>query len=452
MAANQHVVDELVVKLTLDTKDYDQQEKKVDGKVEKTRKSLLSLGKAGALLGLAVSAVAGFTAAVVTLVNFEARMRRMAVATGLSNRAMQAWGSTARRLGADAESGRQAIADLAKEQKTFSLTGSAPTLSALARLGVRAGPGVSVEAMLAQAQQIYRSSGGAQREQIEAGLSAQGVSDDLILMIKSEKDVRETYAKSYKQSADENRKALDDATDSMETLSNGAIKATAEGLDVASSAASGLAKVLDKTSDALTTFAHNVRNFFGGAGTPAPASQRMSGGANSAQGAMQYLITRHGLSVDQAAGVVANLQRESGLNPGAFNPAGGGQGARGIAQWRGDRQRALLASGATTVEQQLDFMMSDPAERARMRSAFGQGGNLGTSVSRVYEAHGDLNEDLRRGRLANQMASDYRSSGAPTVGQQINVQNMTVQANNPEQLGGALQRQSGVQNYSAGQR
>jgi len=456
MAANQQVVDELVVKLTLDTKDYDKGEKQVNNKVEKTAKGFGLLTKAA---GLAVTAIAGMSAAVVSFVNFEARMRRLAIATGQSNREMQAWGSTARRLGADAESGRQAIADLAREQRQFHLTGSAPTLSALARMGVNTGRGVSVSDMLTQAQSIYRSSGGAQRENIESSLSAMGVSDDLILMIKSEKDVREQYAKSYKESANENRKAVDAATDSLETLNNMGIKAASEGLGAATGAAEALAHELNDLTDTARELKHSVRAAMGIA--PMPADIAAKNFANTTTGAragstahdaMQYLITRHGLTVEQAAGVVSNLRAESGLNPAAFNAEGGGQGALGIAQWRGDRQKALKAAGASTLEQQLDFMMTNPAERERLQRAFAAGGNIGTSVSRIYEAHGNVGQDLLRGRQADNMAADYKKSGAPTVGQQINVQTMNVQANNPQQLGQQLQRQSGVQNYASGNR
>jgi hypothetical protein len=454
MANQSQVVDELVVKLKLDTKEYDRADKTVNTKVEKTAGMLSKLGKGVAFLA---TAVAGMSAAIVTLVNFEARMRRLAVATGLSNRAMQAWGSTARRLGGDAESGRQAIADLAREQKTFQFTGSAPTLTALARLGVRAGPGVSVTDMLAQAQQIYRGSSAGQRENIEAGLSAQGVSDDLILMIKSEKDVREQYTKSYKESADENRKALDAIVDKMETANNASIKVTAKSVDVAYDATNAVVKGLHVVADELQAFAGKVKQFFSGAGDSArpnvafKPAQNMSG---SARGAMHYLITKYGLTVDQAAGVVANLQKESGLNPNATFKEANGDVSIGIGQWNGSRKAALLASGAKTVEQQLDFMFSNPDERARMKRALAAGGNAGFNVSRIYESPLDphLDKALERSRLADRYASDYRRNGAPTVGQQINVQNMTVQADNPAQLGQQMKRQAGAQNYAAGNR
>src|SRR5262245_45243979 len=65
--------------------------------------------------------------------------------------------------------------------------------------------------------------------------------------------------------------------------------------------------------------------------------------ADSTQAAIDYYVRTLGLSPAQAAGMVNWMRnRESGLDPGAFNPAGGGQGALGIAQWRGPRQQELL--------------------------------------------------------------------------------------------------------------
>lgn len=52
--------------------------------------------------------------------------------------------------------------------------------------------------------------------------------------------------------------------------------------------------------------------------------------------AMNFFIDR-GFSPEQSAGIVGNLIAESNLNPTAYNKAGGGRGARGIAQWRGSR-------------------------------------------------------------------------------------------------------------------
>ena len=73
---------------------------------------------------------------------------------------------------------------------------------------------------------------------------------------------------------------------------------------------------------------------------PVPNKKRRpsAGGASgSAKIAMDY-FTQQGWSNEQAAGLVANLQAESGqnLNPAAFNAK---EQAYGIAQWRGSRKR-----------------------------------------------------------------------------------------------------------------
>lgn len=54
--------------------------------------------------------------------------------------------------------------------------------------------------------------------------------------------------------------------------------------------------------------------------------------------AMNYLMTEHGLTKEQAAGLVGNFIRESGLKTDAVNPNGG---AAGIAQWLGPRARSF---------------------------------------------------------------------------------------------------------------
>jgi hypothetical protein len=52
--------------------------------------------------------------------------------------------------------------------------------------------------------------------------------------------------------------------------------------------------------------------------------------------AHDYFIGQ-GWSEEQTAGMLAYLRGESGFDPDSFNSAGGGQGARGIGQWRGER-------------------------------------------------------------------------------------------------------------------
>lgn len=60
-----------------------------------------------------------------------------------------------------------------------------------------------------------------------------------------------------------------------------------------------------------------------------------------------------GYSKAAVAGIIANLESESGLNLNAFNKAGGGCGAYGLAQWRGARQ-TNLNDYAKSISQPVD--------------------------------------------------------------------------------------------------
>lgn len=82
--------------------------------------------------------------------------------------------------------------------------------------------------------------------------------------------------------------------------------------------------------------------------------------SQSSQTALRFFEGK-GWTPAQAAGIVGNLQTESQLNPKAFNGAGGGKGAAGIAQWRGSRQtnfeqRYGKPVSQGTLEEQLDFV------------------------------------------------------------------------------------------------
>jgi hypothetical protein len=97
--------------------------------------------------------------------------------------------------------------------------------------------------------------------------------------------------------------------------------------------------------------------FFGrgasrGAGTAA-------GNSNNAQRAMAYFISQ-GYTPAQAAGIVGNLQAESGTNL-DIGAVGDGGKAKGIAQWHPDRQAnfakfAGKSLGKSTLEEQLAFI------------------------------------------------------------------------------------------------
>lgn len=598
-AAN--IVDELVVLLRLDSGPFKKADKEIEKQVSNTEKklkktdiernkrmkestrtvqqfaaSMKSLAlTVGSVLGLGGGA-AGLVQAVIALTNFETGLRRASVSTGLSNRELQAWGSAARRLGADAEAGRAAIAELAKEQKQFHLTGSAPTLQALSRMGINASPDASITDILANAQKVYRGSSAAQKTQIESGLSASGVSNDLILLIKSEKDVREEFARSFAESATENRKALDSVTSALEAAKNSALNianalATAlqpqieqfaqwmskgatelsafvDKVIAAGGGVTGFMRVMDtespelarllralgsavafmgeaidvvllgfkklaaaaeviytwvdeklgavlggpgKVKGAVTEFGEGVakgwrmlvgearggaatgggvmltpeakaRIAAGATGTPAaptgsaPVAPR---GGNASQDEVMRGLMARGLTVDQAAAVAANIKHESNYNPAAYNPAGGGIGAHGLFQLRGDRAKAFQARygklpSQATLDEQLDFFASnDPEERRSRLAALSGGGSaaqLGTAVSAKYERHGNVAEDIRRGQTAAKIAGQYGPQQAAAAGPQININGpVTVQANNPQELVGGIQRVGGATNYNS---
>lgn len=601
MAASQNVIDELVVVLRLDANDYKNTDKKIGQLVDETERKqkdvdakrkkrdteqvkrnkatlqsvkdlagglrklaftaagLLGIGSIGGVVGL----LAGFA-------NMETGLRRAAVSTGLSNKELQAWGSTARRLGADAQAGASAIADLAREQKQFHLTGNAPTIQALQRLGVDINANSSPEEILESAQKAYRAAAPAQREQMEAGLAASGVSNDLIVMIKSETDAREAYNRSLAESTEENKKALASLYNAISSVENaltgfagslatiaepyvkefgewahGAamdLQAFSEDVEAAGGGVDGFMKVLDRESPALADNLRTLTSLLkgmgetvlvvtygwkqifaaldsgwqwlkshlggtagqniqvgakwisdawdaavktalgtneGGAKLSAGAQARVENGdlrnARAAERAgtatqaagrftgeeLRDMLVARGMTPIQAAAFAANALGESGGRTNAVSPDGG---AHGLFQWRGPRRAAFKAKygiepSQADINTQLDFLFTDPQERARMARAVAAGGTatqMGETVGRVFETHGttarDIAEDQRRGRVAGQLASSYGGPTGAGVGQQINIQSMTVQADNPQAFVGGITRQSGVQSYNSGVR
>lgn len=588
--ADQNVIDELVVKLRLDAEEYEKAEKKVEQETGRTfrkqqdrarqtdrtnrdqqkRLKEVAAGVKGfaTVVAGAVGVVTGLGVAVggvlTGLLNFDTGLRRQAVGTGLSNRQMQAWSSTARRMGADAQAGAEAMAALARERQQFELTGNAPTMQALARMGINVSRGRSLEDILSDAQRMYRAAPAGQRQQFENTLAAQGVSADLIIMIKSETDARDAYTKSLEQAREENEKASAAWADTLETLKNAGIKAAGILQDILAPAIeSGAAKLVELAIE-LDQFARDVKEAGGGLdgfmialdkhapvlaaslqvmgditsvvvdqlakfwqalkdlgswvryflnmsrapwgnnrlgddlagrinrgasavsdwwrGRVAEARAGSSGGmesvyrrnleamprniddgsagagaafaggsvSSSTKDIMSTLTSQYGLSVAQAAAVVANWQAESGLKANAFNSAGGGTGARGLAQWRGARSQAFKARFGVmpdqgTVAQQIEFAMTDPYERSLMLRSFAGGGDaaaLGSAYSRIFEAHGNVREDARRGMMAGQLASAGGSTST------VNIQNMTVQTNDPAHLVQGLQRIDTTQPYN----
>lgn len=623
----ENVVDELVVQLRLDAEQYRKAEATVERSVDRTdrkmqqrvrtterrdkdqQRRLRDIGagvKAFSVLATAaVGAVAalGTTAgvAITNLLGFQTTMRRQAVGTALSNREMQAWSATARRLGADANAGAEAVAALARERQQFELTGTAPTMQALARMGVNVERGRPIEDVLSDAQRMYRAAPAGQQQQFENTLAAQGVSADLILMIKSEIDARDSYTRSFGQASEENREALDALSDSLESIKSQAIAVSSTLLTVLMPAIQRGAEWLGTMATEVAAFANDVTEAGGGirafqtelekripaVGTAINETRNQAGrfsdsvalttaaldwlrekftgfntwaeglldrvrtpwrtdgtsirqslheareglrerlglspgssnatpmqrfreldqvldrgnrgavnwartrneqrdgtwgrikpldesGASGAPGAsggwsavtsgdsmsiMQTLVSQYGKTPAQAAAIVANWNRESGLRANAYNPAGGGDGARGLAQWRGARSRAFqdrygVKPDQASIDQQIEFAMTDPYERGLMMKALGTGGGangMGVGYSRIYEAHGNVAEDLRRGREAAVLERNYGAQQT-AAGTNISIQNMTVQTPDAGGFVGGLQRVSGSQNYNSVQR
>jgi hypothetical protein len=133
-----------------------------------------------------------------------------------------------------------------------------------------------------------------------------------------------------------------------------------------------------------------------------------------------------GWTAAQAAGIVGNLQAESGLNPQAFNGAGGGKGAAGVAQWRGVRQTVFetkygIPLSKATLEQQLDYVnyeLTEGAEKdaGKRLKATTNAADAATIVDKYYERSEGTDRQKRIG-YANALsggAISTPSTSAPT--------------------------------------
>jgi len=97
----------------------------------------------------------------------------------------------------------------------------------------------------------------------------------------------------------------------------------------------------------------------------------------NAQTAFNYFKGK-GFTDEQAAGIVGNLMTESyaQIDPNAYNPAGGGMGAYGIAQFRGSRLKGLLDFAGQQGDTSMDQTVGMPLQ-ARMKEPEKKGGIRG---------------------------------------------------------------------------
>lgn len=144
--------------------------------------------------------------------------------------------------------------------------------------------------------------------------------------------------------------------------------------------------------------------------------------------AMSYFMSK-GWTREQAAGIVANLSKESSFN---HQAVGDGGRAYGIAQWHPDRQADFKRWAGKDIrdssyEEQLAFVQWELENKSylggdalkRARSAR----EAGAVVSNQYERP-KLDESLERGLSAERYAAGYQPAAAGTTVNQTN--NVTV--------------------------
>ena len=139
-------------------------------------------------------------------------------------------------------------------------------------------------------------------------------------------------------------------------------------------------------------------------------------GTDRVRQAMNYFVGQ-GWTAAQAAGIVANLQAESGLQPDA---TGDGGLAYGLAQWHPDRQANFQSSigwgirGSSFADQLrfVQFELTTGGEAGAGNLLRGAAGayDAGATISRNYERPADREgEATRRGRRAEQILNNHKS-------------------------------------------
>jgi len=181
--------------------------------------------------------------------------------------------------------------------------------------------------------------------------------------------------------------------------------------------------------DLATALPKGIKKFLGIEETKKSSSQTGS----SDKDAMSF-FQKKGWTKEQAAGLVANLKKESGLNPSAVGDSGK---AYGIGQWHSDRQtefQKLFGHSifGSSIDEQLAFMqyeLTQGNERGagnRLRATT-SANEAGAVVSRYYERPANvLSEMAARGDLANSLMRGSTTSTSKTV--QIGEVNVVTQA------------------------
>ncbi|MDO9711049.1 phage tail tip lysozyme, partial [Paracraurococcus lichenis] len=184
----------------------------------------------------------------------------------------------------------------------------------------------------------------------------------------------------------------------------------------AAAAAGGLLRFLPPIAG-ITTFGAIMRPSTTNAGEADELRRLGLHGPTIAENRVYDGLKARGLSDEEAAGVTSNVMAESGGNTAATNTAGGGAGAHGLFQWRGDRAAAFMRQygympSSGTLDQQLDFFMQErngaekaAADKARAGTT---AADIGKGYSQHFERHGNRNEDEARGQQAEKILQRQR--------------------------------------------
>ncbi|MGV9411204.1 phage tail tip lysozyme [Nocardia sp. NPDC003693] len=129
----------------------------------------------------------------------------------------------------------------------------------------------------------------------------------------------------------------------------------------------------------------------------------------------RYLTTRYGFTPAQAAGILGNMQVESGFDTGAFNP---NEGAIGLCQWLGGR-RALLEQFAaaqgrpvTDWQVQVDFMMRELQGSESNAYAHIKSAQSPAAAAAVFDRYYERSSGAARGQRMANAVSIASSMGA----------------------------------------
>lgn len=199
-------------------------------------------------------------------------------------------------------------------------------------------------------------------------------------------------------------KAAQTVSDAYDTLDDNAGKVTDPESDHSGSAPNSIGS--GNSFPAYTGNGGNRRGNTGpaGLGNYANAEPIRGGQKATASEIYKYLLSK-GFTPAQAAGILGNMQVESGFDTGAYNPA---EGAIGLCQWEGGRRTNLEAFAAaqgksvTDWHVQVDFMMHEMQGGESGAYAHVKAANSAGAAAAAFDQYYERSSGEARGqRVAN---------------------------------------------------